>query len=162
MPAGKEKLGFSASEVENKLPHESEHLEALQRMRTLDAYYEANMDLIAVDPDPQGPVAQRVLEREVPQIAGKIAYSELSTPLSTRHFGDYSEGEIYGLEHTPERFKSNRLRPKSPVPGLWLTGQDVCTAGVAGALFGATLSASAILGRNLLKEIGRGSLSAVD
>jgi len=96
-----------------------------------------------------------VLEREVPQIAGKIAYSELSTPLSTRHFGGYDKGEIYGLEHTPARFRERALRPKTGLKGLYLTGQDICTAGVAGALFGALLSASAILGRNLLGEISR-------
>ena len=96
-----------------------------------------------------------VLEREVPQIAGKIAYSELSTPLSTRHFGGYDEGEIYGLEHTPARFRERALRPKTGLKGFYLTGQDVCTAGVAGALFGGVLAASAILGRNLLTEISR-------
>jgi all-trans-retinol 13,14-reductase len=96
-----------------------------------------------------------VLEREVPQIAGKIAYSELSTPLSTRHFGGHDKGEIYGLEHTPARFRERALRPKTGLKGFYLTGADVCTAGVAGALFGAVLSASAILGRNLLQEIGR-------
>jgi all-trans-retinol 13,14-reductase len=92
-----------------------------------------------------------VLVREVPQLEGHIDYHELSTPLSTRHFGAYVEGEIYGLEHTPERFKTRGLRPKTPVPGLWLTGQDVCTAGIAGALFGAVLCASSILGKNLLR-----------
>ena len=97
-----------------------------------------------------------VLEREVPQVAGRIAYSELSTPLSTRHFGNYPEGEIYGLEHTPARFRERALRPRTGLKGFYLTGQDVCTAGVAGALFGAVLSASAILRRNLLKEISRG------
>ena len=97
-----------------------------------------------------------ILEREVPQVAGKIAYSELSTPLSTRHFGGYPEGEIYGLEHTPARFRERALRPRTGLKGFYLTGQDVCTAGVAGALFGAVLSTSAILGRNLLKEISRG------
>ena len=96
-----------------------------------------------------------VLEREVPQIAGKIAYSELSTPLSTRHFGAYEKGEIYGLEHTPARFRERALRPKTGLTGFYLTGQDVCTAGVAGALFGAVLCASSILGRNLLGEISR-------
>jgi all-trans-retinol 13,14-reductase len=97
-----------------------------------------------------------VLEREVPQVAGKIAYHEMSTPLSTHHFGGYPEGEIYGLEHTPARFRERALRPRTGLKGFYLTGQDVCTAGVAGALFGAVLSASAILGRNLLKEISRG------
>jgi all-trans-retinol 13,14-reductase len=95
------------------------------------------------------------LEREVPRIAGKIAYFELSTPLSTRHFSGYDEGEIYGIEHTPARFRERALRPKTGLKGFYLTGQDVCTAGVAGALFGAVLSASAILGRNLLGEISR-------
>ena len=92
-----------------------------------------------------------VLTREVPQLVGAIDYYELSTPLSTRHFNAYEEGEIYGLDHTPERFKVTGLRPNTPVPGLWLTGQDVCTAGVAGALYGGVLCASAILGKNLLK-----------
>jgi len=92
-----------------------------------------------------------ILVREVPQLEGHIHYHELSTPLSTRHFGAYVEGEIYGLEHTPERFRTKGLKPKTPVPGLWLTGQDVCTAGIAGALFGGVLCASAILGKNLLK-----------
>jgi all-trans-retinol 13,14-reductase len=100
-----------------------------------------------------------VLEREVPQIAGKIAYSELSTPLSTRHFGGYDKGEIYGLEHTPARFRERALRPKTGLRGFYLTGQDVCTAGIAGALFGAVLSASAILKRNLLAEISRNKSS---
>jgi len=91
-----------------------------------------------------------VLGRQVPQIAGKIGYHELSTPLSTRHFAAYESGEIYGLEHTPARFKAKGLRPKTPVPGLWITGQDVCTAGIAGALYGAVLCASGILRKNLM------------
>lgn len=97
-----------------------------------------------------------ILEREVPQVRGKIAYQELSTPLSTRHFHDYEAGEIYGLAHTPARFREPALRPRTGLPGLYLTGQDVCTAGVAGALFGAVLCASSILGKNLLGEISRG------
>jgi all-trans-retinol 13,14-reductase len=94
-----------------------------------------------------------VLEREVPQVQGKIAYRELSTPLSTRHFAGYEHGEIYGLEHTPARFRARALRPRTGLKGFYLTGQDVCTAGIAGALFGAILSASAILGRNLLGKM---------
>lgn len=92
-----------------------------------------------------------VLEREVPQVRGRIAYHELSTPLSTRHFAAYRQGEIYGLEHTPARFRERALKPRTGLKGFYLTGADVCTAGVAGALFGAVLSASAILGRNLLQ-----------
>jgi all-trans-retinol 13,14-reductase len=91
-----------------------------------------------------------VLYANVPQVRGKVDYAELSTPLSTRHFANYARGELYGLAHTPERFRQRFLRPQAPVRGLYLTGQDVAVCGVEGALAGGVLCASAILGRNLL------------
>jgi all-trans-retinol 13,14-reductase len=84
---------------------------------------------------------------------GVIDYHELSTPISTRHFAGYEQGEIYGLEHTPARFRETSLQPRTPIKGFYLTGQDVCTAGIAGAVFGAVVATSAILGRNIVKEI---------
>ena len=42
------------------------------------------------------------LERHVPAVAGRIDRAELSTPLSTRHFMNYSKGEVYGVAATPE------------------------------------------------------------
>ena len=100
----------------------------------------------------------RLLEAAVgqlPQIRGRIAHAELSTPLSTRHFANYTRGEIYGVDHTPERFRLSWLRPHTPIAGLFLTGQDVVTDGVAGALMGGVLAASAILRRNVLGGILR-------
>ena len=104
-------------------------------------------------------LSDRLLEtlyRHVPQVKGKVAFHDLSTPLTTRWFCNYEHGEVYGLNHGPERFRQRALKPKTPIKGLWLTGQDVCTAGIAGALLGGVLSASAILGRNLLKTISIG------
>jgi all-trans-retinol 13,14-reductase len=94
-----------------------------------------------------------ILVREVPQLESVIDYHELSTPVSTRHFAGYEHGEIYGLEHTPARFRESSLQPRTPIKGFFLTGQDVCTAGVAGAVFGAVVATSAVLGRNMVKEI---------
>ena len=45
------------------------------------------------------------------------------------------------------------LKPRTRVPGLYLTGQDVATCGVAGALMGGVVCASNVLGRNLLARI---------
>ena len=101
-------------------------------------------------------LSQRLLEqvyRHVPQVKGKIDYNELSTPLTTRHFANYRYGEIYGLDHTPERFRLKWLRPQTPVKGLFLTGQDIVTAGFGGALIGGVLTASSILKKNLISEI---------
>lgn len=99
---------------------------------------------------------QTILEQHVPQVRGHIEHAELSTPLSYRHFAGYDRGEPYGLAHTPRRFCERRLlRPRSPLRGLYLTGQDVSTCGVVGAMAGGFLCASAILGRNLFGRVIR-------
>lgn len=98
----------------------------------------------------------RLLEKlyeRLPQLKGKIDYYELSTPLSTKHFANYSTGEIYGLEHTPERFALKSLRPKTPIKNFFLTGQDILSAGIGGAAFAGVLTASAILKKNLINDI---------
>jgi all-trans-retinol 13,14-reductase len=103
-------------------------------------------------------LSERLLEvvrNHVPQIADNIDVAELSTPLTTRHFANYGCGEIYGLAHTPARFREPLLRPRTPVRGLFLTGQDVGICGVAGALMGGTLCASAIMRRDLMSQIAR-------
>jgi all-trans-retinol 13,14-reductase len=93
------------------------------------------------------------LIKVLPQIEGHIAYSELSTPLSTRHFMNYQSGEIYGLEHTPARFALRSLRPQTRIKGLFLTGQDVVTVGVAGALYSGVLTATTILKKSVIMRI---------
>jgi all-trans-retinol 13,14-reductase len=93
------------------------------------------------------------LERQLPGLTAQIDHMEISTPLSTRHFAAYEHGEIYGLDHSPARFENRALRPRTTVPGLYLTGQDVVSCGVAGAMAGGYLAGSAILGKNLLRSI---------
>lgn len=94
--------------------------------------------------------SQRLLERlyqHFPQLRGKIDYYELSTPLSTDYFCRYETGEIYGLDHDPSRFEQRWLKPKTDIPGLYLTGQDVVTCGVAGAMIGGLATALVVSGR---------------
>jgi all-trans-retinol 13,14-reductase len=96
---------------------------------------------------------QSEVERNVRAVAGKIDHAELSTPLTTRHFTNYQQGEAYGLAATPERFRLRSLTPHTTIRNLYLTGQDVATLGVAGALFGGVMTASAVLGRNLMSAV---------
>ena len=93
------------------------------------------------------------LEKAVPAVRGKIDYAELSTPLSTASFTNHPKGEIYGLAPVPERFRLNCLGARTAIGGLYLTGADVTTAGVTGAMMGGVLSASAILRRNLMSVV---------
>jgi hypothetical protein len=96
---------------------------------------------------------QRELEVYVPALSGKIDYTELSTPLSTRHFMNYQRGESYGLSGTPERFRLRCLTPRTPIRDLYLTGQDVVSLGVTGALMSGVVTASALLRRNLMATL---------
>lgn len=94
---------------------------------------------------------------KLPQLRGKVDYFEVSTPLSTNWFGGYQRGELYGLEHTRQRLKQRWLRPKTKIPGLWLTGQDTLTCGVTGAMMSGMLTTMSMVGARkmspLLKQI---------
>lgn len=97
-------------------------------------------------------IAQRMLaalDRYLPGTRQYVRTWELSTPLSTAHFTGAPHGAAYGLAHSPERFACRELHPRTPIDGLFLTGQDVSTCGVMGALSGAVTTASVILRRNL-------------
>jgi all-trans-retinol 13,14-reductase len=101
-------------------------------------------------------IAQRLLEqlyKQIPQVKGKVDHYELSSPLTTQHFVNYEKGEIYGLDHSPSRFRQKFLRPRTPIKNLYLTGQDIVTAGVAGALFSGVLTVGAMTGINVIKKI---------
>ncbi|MEE4216151.1 MAG: NAD(P)/FAD-dependent oxidoreductase [Xanthomonadales bacterium] len=94
-------------------------------------------------------LSQRLLKalyKKMPQLEGKVDYYELSTSLSTDYFCRYSKGEIYGLDHDPQRFEQDWLKPKTEIPGLYLTGQDILSCGVVGAMIGGLLTASQLGG----------------
>ena len=98
-------------------------------------------------------LAQRMLEvlfGQMPQLRGKVAFYEISTPLTTQHFSGYERGELYGIDHSPQRFRQDFLKPTTPIPGLYLTGQDIVSCGVAGALFGGVLTATTLMRTSLL------------
>ncbi len=82
--------------------------------------------------------------RYFPALAPMVVTSELSTPVTTSSFIGSQQGAIYGLEVSPRRFLSESLRAKTPIPGLFLTGQDVVTPGVTGAMMGGVLAAAAL------------------
>jgi len=94
-----------------------------------------------------------VLFEQLPHLEDKIDHYELSSPLTTKHFVNYAKGEIYGLDHSPKRFRQKFLKPRTPIKGLYLTGQDIVTAGVGGALFSGVITASALTGTNYLKRV---------
>lgn len=86
-----------------------------------------------------------LLFKRLPQLRGRVDVAELSTPVTTAHFASHPRGELYGLDHTPQRYELP-LRAKTPLPGLLLTGADLATCGVAGGALGGLITAGALLG----------------
>ena len=91
-----------------------------------------------------------------PTLEGRKEYFDVGTPLSNQYYlGSYS-GEVYGIDHHVARFSlasMAKLRPQTPVAGLYLTGQDVMVCGFSGATYGGMFCVSAILQRNLVSEL---------
>lgn len=79
-----------------------------------------------------------------PELAELVVFRELSTPLATATITGHHEGAFYGLDVTPDRVVSDALRARTPIPGLFLAGQDVASPGIPGALMGGLLSAASV------------------
>ena len=83
-----------------------------------------------------------LFETYFPELAKLVVHRELATPLSMVSATGHYQGAFYGLGVTPKRMFTESLRMKTPIKGFYLSGQDVCSPGVAGALWGGVLSAA--------------------
>jgi all-trans-retinol 13,14-reductase len=92
-----------------------------------------------------------------PQIRHHIDYLEFSSPSTNNFYWGQQHGETYGMDHEKKRFDDPwivaRLRPDTDIPGLYLTGQDILSAGVTPSLYCGALTAGVILGRNVVKDL---------
>jgi phytoene dehydrogenase-like protein len=77
-----------------------------------------------------------------PALAPMVQFAETSTPITVATYTGAEHGAMYGLATTPQRFLSPALRPRTPIGGLLLAGQDVCTPGVTGAMMGGLMAAA--------------------
>ncbi|MCO7224277.1 NAD(P)/FAD-dependent oxidoreductase [Pleionea sp. CnH1-48] len=103
-------------------------------------------------------LSQELLERlykHVPQLRDALDYYELSTPLSTEFYQLNQFGEIYGLDHSMERFDQPFLHPQTAIKNFYLTGADVVTAGVGGALMGGLMTTMSMEGLLKARKITR-------
>ena len=85
---------------------------------------------------------RRQFAQQFPELDRMVVVSECSTPISLATYTGAAHGAMYGLETSPRRFLSPALRPRTPIGGLFLAGQDACTPGVTGAFFGGLMAAA--------------------
>lgn len=87
-----------------------------------------------------------LVDRTLPGFADAVRYEEVATPLSIEHYTSHSQGCFYGLPLTSQRFNAGLTTPETPIPGLFLTGQDAGFPGIVGATMAGWTSACRILG----------------
>ncbi|XP_047709023.1 all-trans-retinol 13,14-reductase [Prionailurus viverrinus] len=97
-----------------------------------------------------------VVMRLFPQLEGKVESVVGGSPLTYQFYLAAPWGACYGASHDLDRLHPHvmtSMRAQSPIPNLYLTGQDVFTCGLVGALQGALLCSSTILKRNLYLDL---------
>ncbi|XP_014190844.2 inactive all-trans-retinol 13,14-reductase isoform X1 [Haplochromis burtoni] len=85
-----------------------------------------------------------------PKIKDKLVFQDVATPLTNMHYLGAQHGAMYSAEHNLERFHAEAVaknRCNTPVKNLYISGQDVFSNGIAGALHGGLLCACAVLDR---------------
>ena len=88
----------------------------------------------------------RLVENSLPGFSALVTYSELSTPLTVEHYAAHPAGQFYGLPGIPGRYRSTPLSARTPIPGLYLSGSDVASLGIIGAMMGGVAAACKVLG----------------
>jgi phytoene dehydrogenase-like protein len=94
-------------------------------------------------------VAQEMLdfvEKFLPGLRKLVDYQELSTPLTVESFTGHPGGMVYGQACDRNRLFRDQWRIKTSLPNLYLTGSDVGTPGVNGALMAGVITAGTLLG----------------
>lgn len=87
-----------------------------------------------------------LVERKLPGFRNLVGYYELSTPLTMERFTGRPNGMMYGMRGTPQFMSKPWFGIDTPVPGLYLTGSEVCAMGVVGGMMGGVGTASLLNG----------------
>lgn len=86
------------------------------------------------------------VEKLIPNLRQSIKYMEVGTPLTNMRYSRNPGGSIYGSEQTVENMFMGRLREKTPVANLFLTGAWTAGGGMSFAM---------ISGRNVARRVQR-------
>ena len=94
--------------------------------------------------------------KHFPKVKDNIDYKSTSTSESVKYYLGSYNGEVYGLDGTKNRFNYFKIRPKTNIKNLYLTGQDIVMVGFSAAVISAVLTTSEILGYGNILDIVTG------
>lgn len=82
-------------------------------------------------------------EKLYPGLSALIESWELYTPLTAQKETGHVNGNIFGIPDTPARYKSADFNCHTPIQNVYLTGSDITSSGIYGAILSGALTTSA-------------------
>ncbi|MCK9422846.1 MAG: NAD(P)-binding protein [Bacteroidales bacterium] len=96
----------------------------------------------------------QLVEKKYPGIRSAISHMESSTPLTWRDFTGTPGGSMYGIRKDWRDPLLTTILPKTKIPGLYFTGQNINLHGALGVTIGSVMTCGEILGLEyLVKKI---------
>jgi all-trans-retinol 13,14-reductase len=100
-------------------------------------------------------------EGAIPCVKGKVAWREVSTPLTHERYTRSTDGAAYGLEPNTQQFGPRRPRCTTEIAGLFLAGASLAWGpGIEGSMLSGMHAAGAVMSRDLAREIRAGAVIA--
>lgn len=91
-----------------------------------------------------------LVEKTFPQIRSSIKSYYTSTPLTYRDYTGTIDGSLYGVMKDCDDLVSSYIPPKTKVPNLFFTGQNINLHGILGVTIGSLLTSAEFVGLNYL------------
>lgn len=88
--------------------------------------------------------------RFIPNLKKMVEQFYVSTPLTYRDYTGTSEGAAYGIRKDYRNPIMTVLSPRSPLPNLLLTGQNLVLHGIHGVTMTAMYTCAEILGKEYM------------
>ena len=98
-------------------------------------------------------------ERFLPDLRAHVDWREAATPATLERYTHATGGTSYGIELAFDQMGPLRLGPATEVGGLYVCGASAPAGhGIGGVLRGGVAAASAILERDLMREVVKGKV----
>lgn len=96
----------------------------------------------------------KLVEQKFPQISECIQSYYTATPLSFRDYIGTSDGSMYGVVKDYKNPIQSFISPRTKIPNLYLTGQNLNLHGILGAAMSGLLTSTVFLGsEDIIKKI---------
>lgn len=92
------------------------------------------------------------IEKQFPGFRASINNYYTSTPLTLENYTGTKNGSMYGIVHDCNNALKTRISPKTKIPNLLLSGQNINIHGFLGVTIGSVLTCTELLGMEYLLE----------